>query len=465
MASLADLLRHVKETGETLSTGYPNAKRFADALLANVERNVPTTQELQNPAYMQQRSLNYMSPMAGAVKNLNANLLSKYLKEGSLSPEEMAKYERNALKMETPALQKFNVENAMLNPERMAYAQEYDMPFFHGSERIDRVLSKPGLDPKRATSGPMAYGTDAAEIASNYAKNKSDTSLINDDFENYAKAFTVSPKALGQRGSIPYTVEQTWYSLPAETKQEILKNAPRVGLSNLDEWTGNLVLHPEGTDAVNKSHFDYLMKTNRNNPLSALREYWADSGNLFNEEEKLADIYKLAGYPHEISQDTAPWFKANGVLTGVSRITNPLDTSNIDVLKEQVIPALRQAFKNDRSKTKIGADAWDKNSRYTPNQWVDELEKDVSQGNNSYVWTSIPDKVTNQLKALGYNGIYDTGGKMGGVGHQVTIPFEPSQIRSKFAAFDPLRKNSSSLLASTAGAFTLADLLNQDRNK
>ena len=68
MASLADLLRHVKETGETLSTGYPNAKRFADALLANVERNVPTTQELQNPAYMQQRSLNYMSPMAGAIK-------------------------------------------------------------------------------------------------------------------------------------------------------------------------------------------------------------------------------------------------------------------------------------------------------------------------------------------------------------------------------------------------------------
>jgi len=68
MASLADLLRHVKETGETLSTGYPRAKGFANALMANVERNVPTTQELQNPAYMQQRALNYMSPMAGAIK-------------------------------------------------------------------------------------------------------------------------------------------------------------------------------------------------------------------------------------------------------------------------------------------------------------------------------------------------------------------------------------------------------------
>jgi hypothetical protein len=68
MASLADLLKHIKETGQTLSSGYPRAKGFADALMANVERNVPTTQELQNPVYMQQRALNYMSPMAGAIK-------------------------------------------------------------------------------------------------------------------------------------------------------------------------------------------------------------------------------------------------------------------------------------------------------------------------------------------------------------------------------------------------------------
>jgi hypothetical protein len=68
MPSLADLLKHIKETGQTLSSGYPRAKGFADALLANVERNVPTTQELQSPAYMQQRALNYMSPMAGAIK-------------------------------------------------------------------------------------------------------------------------------------------------------------------------------------------------------------------------------------------------------------------------------------------------------------------------------------------------------------------------------------------------------------
>ena len=45
-------------------------------------------------------------------KNLNAGLIEKYLQEGKLSPEEMAQYEANALAMETPNLQKYNVENA-----------------------------------------------------------------------------------------------------------------------------------------------------------------------------------------------------------------------------------------------------------------------------------------------------------------------------------------------------------------
>lgn len=76
----------------------------------------------------------------GSIKNLNANLLSKYLKEGRLSPEEMAKYEKNALKMETPALQKFNVENANLQggtPESRAGALGFDVSGVHKTEHPD----------------------------------------------------------------------------------------------------------------------------------------------------------------------------------------------------------------------------------------------------------------------------------------------------------------------------------------
>ena len=54
-----------------------------------------------------------------------------------------------------------------------------------------------------------------------------------------------------------------------------------------------------------------------------------------------------------------------------------------------------------------------------------------------------------------------SGGKGGGanIGHQVVIPFDPSQVRSKFAAFDPFRKNEPDLLA---GVLPLSLLGQQD---
>jgi len=323
--------------------------------------------------------------------------------------------------------------------------------FFHGTERLDRLLSKKGIDPKRATSGPMPYGTVSKDLASNYAKNKPDTSRIandNGDFKNY---FQVSPKDLGFRGTSPYSVEQSWNYLPQGTKAEILDKARRVGYENLDDFSGALKLHPPGTDAtLSASQYDWVMKNEaRGNPLTALRSIWHDSGALFDSPEELASIYKLAGFPHEISQANAPWFTANGVLTGKARITNPLDTSDAETMKNVVIPALKDAFKGDRTRLKVGADAWDKNSRFTPKEWVKNLEADVSDGKNSYVWTSIPDKVTNELRKLGFNGIVDQSGKGAApaIGEKVIIPFDPNQVRSRFAAFDPARINENNLLA------------------
>ena len=45
-------------------------------------------------------------------KNLNKLLIEKYLSEGKLSPDDMTQYEQNALAMETPLLQRYNVANA-----------------------------------------------------------------------------------------------------------------------------------------------------------------------------------------------------------------------------------------------------------------------------------------------------------------------------------------------------------------
>ena len=72
ISRLADLLKNkassALEDYSQLADAYPNLKNFAGALVGNVERNVPTQAELQNPEAMQQRALGYMSPMAGAIK-------------------------------------------------------------------------------------------------------------------------------------------------------------------------------------------------------------------------------------------------------------------------------------------------------------------------------------------------------------------------------------------------------------
>jgi hypothetical protein len=349
-----------------------------------------------------------------------------------------------------------------------AAAQGY-IDYYHGTERLDRLLEGKTLDPKRATSGPMPYGTASNQMASNYATGKKDTSRIANDIGEMANYFQVSPKDLGfTRSRTPYSVEQTWNFLDPEKKAEILNKAQRVGFENLDEYSGKFITHPEGTKGMPVSEDTwnyYLNRESQGNPLTALKKIWAESGNLgAYDQSKLADIYKLVGYPHEINQANAPWASAEGVLLGKARITNPILTNNIEEIQNNIIPALKEAFKNDRSRPKSGggADQWDKNIRYTPKEWVNTLEQDLINGvgtpipEQSYVWTSIPDKVTAELKKLGYNGIIDTGGKMGGQGHQVVIPFDPSQVRSRFAAFNPKDVNKPDLLAG-AMAVPMAD--------
>ena len=317
--------------------------------------------------------------------------------------------------------------------------------WYHGTDRLDRLTEKKSLDPKRATSGPMPYGTDDVALASSYT-NKADTSLFDiGDVPNY---FQVSNKDLG-RGSRGLTnVEDSYYSLPAEKKKELLDNYYKLGYEDIDQATGKYVLHSGNGSIASKSHLDYILKDSGGNPLKALRQLWHDSGELYGKEENLAKIFKVAGYPYEITQTNAPWTSAKGVFAGKAMFKNPLETSNTQDLTEKVIPALKEAFKSDRTRLKdYGADMWDKNTRFTPKQWIAELEKDIAEGKNSYVWTSIPDKVTKQLEKLGYDSIVDVSGKGGGTQSNVLIPFKPNQIRSRFAAFDPFKRDEANILA------------------
>lgn len=335
-------------------------------------------------------------------------------------------------------------------PEQRATEQGY-IDYYHGTGRLDRLLEGKAFDPKRATSGAMPFGSTEKSLASNYAMGKSDTSLAAVDTGELKNYFQVSPKDVGLRGKKLIAAEDSWWSLPAEKRAEIADKARRIGFENPAEGTGKWVLHPDSRGMpFSESHWDYTLKREAGgNPLTALRKVYAESGLLDPyAPAELADLYRLVGFDKPVSQINAPWTEAKGVFVGKARITNPLYTDNYENLAQNVIPQLKQQFVNDRSrKLAYGADPWDKRVRFTPKEWVAELEQDVAAGKNSHVWTSIPDKVTEGLKSLGYNGIIDKSGKGGGAAHPVVIPFDPGQIRSRFAQFDPARIGEPDLLA------------------
>jgi len=380
--------------------------------------------------------------LGGPASSASASPTSTGLGTSAAKPPEKAGFGGKSLPMDEPS--------------RMQRAREQGFDtgtrWYHGTARLDRLLEKPGIDPKRATSGPMPFFTDDPAMASSYAMGKKgDTSMPDYDV---TQSFTVEPKHLGHtRGRTPYSVEQSWNFLAPEQKRTILDRAKRVGWADPETSSGPLKLHPEGVDASpSSSHFDWLMKTEaRGNPITALRMMWHDGGILYGAEDQLKEVFKLAGYPHPVSTKNAPWTKAEGVLPVYMRMSKPLQTDNAAEL-QNVITQLRQDFARDRSvKKPYGADMWDKSTRHTPREWVEQLAEDVAKGENSFVWTSIPDKVTDALKRMGYDGILDTGGKMGGNGHRVAIPFSPTNVRSINAKFDPSETQSSKLLAGVSG--------------
>ena len=169
MASLADWIKNQTQDYGQLKEAYPNAVKFGSALKKGISDIVPSTQELQNPAMMSERALNYINPMAGTLnvgKNLNAELLQKYLSTSKLSPQEMAQYEANGLAMETPNLQRYNVENAMANPEREAYKNSLDFNWAHGSPspNIQELIPS-----DIGAMGPGVYATNYFPEADRYA--------------------------------------------------------------------------------------------------------------------------------------------------------------------------------------------------------------------------------------------------------------------------------------------------------
>ena len=283
-------------------------------------------------------------------------------------------------------------------------------PFYHGTARADRVGYV--FDPKRATSGPMAYFTDDPDIATNYSRDKADTSLAYDsDYDSYETQFQVNGKP----------VTEYWNTLTAAEKKAMTEKIKQVTLDDND----NIVLKPGNQIGIG-SFSDYELHRAKGNALSVLVDMWLGDGNLWNEESRFLDVLKAVGIDQ--AQYNDPNYREEKVYQAYLNITNPyntgkLDQSFIDDLQSYVDDADMSRYDTDNAQ----ADMWDKNG-IPIEDWLERLQDDLNNG-TTHAWTTVPDVVTDFLKDSGYDGIVDQGGKNGGDQHTVAIPFYSNQIK------------------------------------
>lgn len=283
-------------------------------------------------------------------------------------------------------------------------------PFYHGTARADRVGYV--FDPKRATSGPMAYFTDDPDIATNYSRDKADTSLAYDsDYDSYETQFQVNGKP----------VTEYWNTLTAAEKKAMTEKIKQVTLDDND----NIVLKPGNQIGIG-SFSDYELHRAKGNALSVLVDMWLGDGNLWNEESRFLDVLKAVGIDQ--AQYNDPNYREEKVYQAYLNITNPyntgkLDQSFIDDLQSYVDDADMSRYDTDNAQ----ADMWDKNG-IPIEDWLERLQDDLDNG-TTHAWTTVPDVVTDFLKDSGYDGIVDQGGKNGGDQHTVAIPFYSNQIK------------------------------------
>lgn len=318
--------------------------------------------------------------------------------------------ERQWLQVNSAAFKKWFGQSKVVN------AHGEPVIVYHGTARKDRVGTV--FRPERATSGPMAFFTDSPEIASNYSRNKTDTSIDyeEEDYHDYHRQFRVT---LPSGRDIP--LERYWNYLSPEERQRIARTAGHIRT----DWEGDdsIILDPS-TDEANGG-FRFHLQEARGNALRALVYHWLDSATLFGQEARFLDVLSKLDLP------IAPWYRdpdytEPGVYACYLHMEHPFRTNGIT---GKILTSLKAASqKAGNPAQKGGLLSWSKND-LAPETWIDILEEDVKNG-TTYAWTTIPDWVTACLKRLGYDGIIDQGGKFHSDIHTVYIPFSPYQLKS-----------------------------------
>lgn len=275
------------------------------------------------------------------------------------------------------------------------------------------------FDIKKATSGGF-YFTENPDIASSYAKDK----LGN--METYANGDEYRFK--NAKGDYKDTIDKVRLSDEQAAK--------------FDEWF---------MDDMGYTWDDYLRE---NAPYEPLLRGLRNNGGKYN----LQNIYTLMeslgyadnGWNYSTNSQGKSTFEelldemgiawdsytkqAGGVFPVYLDIRNPIDTSK--PFPQDLLNELEYAARNERRKDAEGTQ-WTKD--YPLREWVE----DIKRGADGWA-TQVPTKARKIMLEMGYDGIKDTGGKMGGAEHTVWVAFEPTQIKSAIGnrgTFDPTKKD------------------------
>lgn len=275
------------------------------------------------------------------------------------------------------------------------------------------------FDIKKATSGGF-YFTENPDIASSYAKDK----LGN--METYANGDEYRFK--NAKGDYKDTIDKVRLSDEQAAK--------------FDEWL---------MDDMGYTWDDYLRE---NAPYEPLLRGLRNNGGKYN----LQNIYTLMeslgyadnGWNYSTNSQGKSTFEelldemgiawdsytkqAGGVFPVYLDIRNPIDTSK--PFPQDLLNELEYAARNERRKDAEGTQ-WTKD--YPLREWVE----DIKRGADGWA-TQVPTKARKIMLEMGYDGIKDTGGKMGGAEHTVWVAFEPTQIKSAIGnrgTFDPTKKD------------------------
>lgn len=320
---------------------------------------------------------------------------------------------------------------------------------YHGTQRADRVGNV--FRPDRATSGPMPMFSSSEEIAKGYMNNKADTSIRANEDISYENWFRIKNKGKEVK------LDEAWYQLSPKQREVIAQNAPHI---RQDDQALNVVYDPNNWSGLG-GYKEHLRDANGNH-LKALVDEWLNSGSLYDSEEQFAEVLKKAGLKDSQFIYDNPYATKGDVFNTYIQFKKPLVTTDIP---QNVINKLEEvAKKQPIPEPQFGVDLWDKNTR-NPLEWIKDLKADYKSGKNSYVWSSIPDWVTNVLKDFGYDGIIDRGGKGGGGDlHRVYIPFKSNQIKSVNNK-GTFSKRSPNIYKSLIGGLGISQILKNKENK